>query len=239
MPKIRAPNWNVCLADSRRVIVFDFDKTIFAGDIGFEITRWRLLRSPWRCALGILLLPLYAPLFLHARSLRWGIGFAYWLSTVAAHDDDQHDFFATHGAALRQRLFPQALTALREAQAQDTLVIIATGALPDLVRNLLQPVLEYMPEILGSTTRPFGGGRVLEQHCHRSEKLRMLKEAGLSPPYAIAYSDSLADTPLFTASQRVVLVNANDSQANTLQHRLGRAIERVAWSNASESTEQK
>ena len=226
------------MADSRPAVIVDFDKTIFAGDIGFEITRWRLLRSPWRCALGILLLPLYAPLFLHARSLRWGIGFAYWLSTVAAHDDDQHHFFAAHGMALRQRLFPQALIALREAQAQGTIVIIATGALPDLVRKLLQPVLKCMPEIIGSTTRPFCGGRVLARHCHRSEKLRMLQEAGYSPPYAIAYSDSLADTPLFAAAQRVVLVNANDTQANTLRQRLGRAIERVTWSGASESTEQ-
>jgi hypothetical protein len=87
------------LADSsaRQTIVFDFDQTIFAGDIGFEITHSRILRSPWRCALGLLLLPIYAPLFLHARSLRWGIGIAYWLSTVAARNDDQQVFFAVHG----------------------------------------------------------------------------------------------------------------------------------------------
>jgi phosphatidylglycerophosphatase C len=234
------PNWNVCLADSsaRQTIVFDFDQTIFAGDIGFEITHSRILRSPWRCALGLLLLPIYAPLFLHARSLRWGIGIAYWLSTVAARNDDQQVFFAVHGAALRERLFPQALATLSEAQAQDTVVVIATGAMPDLVRALLQPVLKSMPEVIGSKTRRFCGGLALAQHCHRSEKLRMLEEAGFPPPYAIAYSDSLADTPLFAASQRVVLVNANDTQANTLQQRLGRAIERVTWSRPSESAGQ-
>jgi len=226
------PNWNVCLVDSRAVpvIVFDFDKTIFAGDIGFEITRWRILRSPWRCALGLLLLPIYAPLFLHARSLRWGIGFAYWLSTVAASDDATQAFFAKHGPSLRKRLFPQALRALREAQTQPARVVIATGAMPELVRALLQPVLPRLPEIVGSTTRRFGGGRLLARHCHRSEKLRRLREAGFAPPYAVAYSDSLADTPLFAAAQRVVLVNANDTQANTLQQRLGRPIERVRWS---------
>ncbi|MCC6505333.1 MAG: haloacid dehalogenase-like hydrolase [Aquimonas sp.] len=141
-------------------------------------------------------------------------------------------------AALRERLFPQALATLSEAQAQDTVVVIATGAMPDLVRALLQPVLKSMPEVIGSKTRRFCGGLALAQHCHRSEKLRMLEEAGFPPPYAIAYSDSLADTPLFAASQRVVLVNANDTQANTLQQRLGRAIERVTWSRPSESAGQ-
>jgi phosphatidylglycerophosphatase C len=61
------------------------------------------------------------------------------------------------------------------------------------------------------------------------EKVAMLTDRGYPPRYAVAYSDSPDDVPLFAAADRPVLVNGSDDDVERVARELGRRPEQVTW----------
>jgi phosphatidylglycerophosphatase C len=195
------------------VVVFDFDGTLFDGDLGFEWLRWRLLRSPWRLLLLLLCLPLWAPLFTRRRWVQHGVAACFWIVTLGEPLADPRVFLAARGERLRRRLLAAPMAALIEHRSRGDTVVIATGGLPVLVEGLLAHLPGAAPRVFGSSLLPGRFGVWLRWHLQGGRKLGALRDAGLAPPFARVYTDSLTDLPLLRAALRGVLVSPERRRA--------------------------
>jgi len=208
-------------AESPPVVVFDFDGTLFDGDLGYEWLRWRLLRAPWRLALLMVLLPLWAPLFARKRWLRHGVAVCFGAATLGEPRAHPREFLDRHADRLRGRLLPAPLATLQAHRQRGDTVLIATGAFPPLVEGLLAQLPGGAPPVFGSTLEPGRWAARLRVHLQGGHKLKALAAAGHAARIAMVYTDSLADLPLLRASERGVLVARREDQPR-LQRRLAR-----------------
>jgi len=196
---------------SSKLVVFDFDHTLYDGDSGGHLVKWLLGRRWWRAAMAILASPLLLPLVAFLPTRRYGISGYLWIGTLGLHErndlDKLIDLYVTQDAAqIRARLLPKALAVLqRHRDAGDT-VLVATGAPPELARAILDFVAHQDLPVIGSLSRPFLGGLVTREHCHHENKMRMVRAAGHGE-IEVAYSDSAADLPLLLAARKPVVVN--------------------------------
>lgn len=189
------------------MVVFDFDGTLFDGDLGFEWLRWLLLRSPWRLGLLLLSTPLWLPLLLLPNGFSAMAAYCFWVATLHAPQTDCGEFLDARGAQLRQRLFPQALAALAAHQAAGERVVIATAELPALVQGLLSGLPHDCPPVLGSRFERGRWAMRLRLHLLGARKLDALDAAGYGRHVSLSYTDSLRDTPLILSSDGAVMVN--------------------------------
>ena len=190
-----------------RVVVFDFDGTLFDGDLGFEWLRWLLLRSPWRLALLLLSMPLWLPLLVLPNGFSAVAACCFWIATLGAPHTDCREFLDACGLKLRRRLFPPALAALAAHQAAGERVVIATAELPALVQGLLTDLPHGCPPVLGSRFERGRWALELRLHLLGARKLDALEAAGYGRHVSLSYTDSLRDTPLILSSDAAVLVN--------------------------------
>jgi len=196
---------------SRKLVVFDFDHTLYDGDSGGHLVGWLIRRSAWRSLAAILAAPILLPLVAFLPTRRFGISGFLWIGTLgthARHDlDALIDQYVTHDAAnIRARLLPKALAVLQRHRDAGDDVLVATGAPPELARAILDFVAHQDLPVIGSLSRPFLGGLVTREHCHHENKMRMVRAAGHGP-IEVAYSDSAADRPLLLAARAPVVVN--------------------------------
>ena len=196
---------------SRKLVVFDFDHTLYDGDSGGHLVGWLIRRSAWRSIAAILAAPILLPLVAFLPTRRFGISGFLWIGTLgthARHDlDALIDQYVTHDAAnIRARLLPKALAVLQRHRDAGDDVLVATGAPPELARAILDFVAHQDLPVIGSLSRPFLGGLVTREHCHHENKMRMVRAAGHGP-IEVAYSDSAADLPLLLAARAPVVVN--------------------------------
>jgi phosphatidylglycerophosphatase C len=196
---------------SRKLVVFDFDHTLYDGDSGGHLVGWLIRRSAWRSLAAILAAPILLPLVAFLPTRRFGISGFLWIGTLgthARHDlDALIDQYVTHDAAnIRARLLPKALAVLQRHRDAGDDVLVATGAPPELARAILDFVAHQDLPVIGSLSRPFLGGLVTREHCHHENKMRMVRAAGHGP-IEVAYSDSAADLPLLLAARAPVVVN--------------------------------
>ncbi|UHQ20032.1 haloacid dehalogenase-like hydrolase [Lysobacter sp. KIS68-7] len=196
---------------SGKLVVFDFDHTLYDGDSGSHLVGWLLKRSAWRSVAAILAAPVLLPLVAFLPTRRFGISGFLWIGTLgthARHDlDALIDQYVTDDAAnIRARLLPKALTVLQKHRDAGDEVLVATGAPPELARAILDFVAHQDLPVIGSLSRPFLGGLVTREHCHHDNKMRMVRAAGHGP-IDVAYSDSAADLPLLLAARAPVVVN--------------------------------
>jgi len=196
---------------SRKLVVFDFDHTLYDGDSGGHLVGWLIRRSAWRSIAAILAAPILLPLVAFLPTRRFGISGFLWIATLGTHArndlDTLIDQYVTHDAAnIRARLLPKALAVLQGHRDAGDDVLVATGAPPELARAILDFVAHQDLPVIGSLSRPFLGGLVTREHCHHENKMRMVRAAGHGP-IEVAYSDSAADLPLLLAARAPVVVN--------------------------------
>lgn len=194
-----------------KLVVFDFDHTLYDGDSGQHLVTW-LIRRHWaRKLAAILLAPLLLPMVAWLPTRRRGISGFLWIGSFGLHRRRDLDalidgYVRAHGARIRARLLPVALEVLHRHRMQGDRVVVATGAPPELARAILDFVAHEDLPVIGSLFHPFLGGLVAIEHCHARNKMRMLWDAGYDQ-VAIAYSDSQADLPLLQAAKHPVVVN--------------------------------
>jgi phosphatidylglycerophosphatase C len=194
-----------------RLVVFDFDHTLYDGDSGGHLVMWLLKRS-WLRRIGALLAtPILLPLVAFLPTRRYGISGYLWIGTLGLHErrelDTLIDQYVAHDEArIRARLLPKALAVLQQHRDAGDRVLVATGAPPELARAILDFVAHKDLPVIGSVSRPFLGGLVTRDHCHHENKMRMVRAAGYGP-IDVAYSDSAADLPLLLAARKPVVVN--------------------------------
>ncbi|MUV13698.1 haloacid dehalogenase-like hydrolase [Noviluteimonas gilva] len=194
-----------------RLVVFDFDHTLYDGDSGGHLVMWLLKRSWLRCIGALLATPILLPLVAFLPTRRYGISGYLWIGTLGLHArrelDTLIDQYVAHDEQrIRARLLPKALAVLQQHRDAGDRVLVATGAPPELARAILDFVAHQDLPVIGSVSRPFLGGLVTRDHCHHENKMRMVRAAGYGP-IDVAYSDSAADLPLLLAARAPVVVN--------------------------------
>nr|WP_165967417.1 haloacid dehalogenase-like hydrolase [Luteimonas aestuarii] len=198
-------------APGAKVVVFDFDHTLYDGDSGSHLFAWLIRRSWWRTVLALLAAPLFGPMVAFLPTRRYGISGFVWIGTVGMPrrrtlDDAIDRYVATHTEAMKARLLPVALDVLHAHREAGDDVVIATGAPPELARAILAFVAHESVPVIGTAVGPRFGAIIATRHCHAEEKMRMLRERGYAR-IDIAYSDSSADLPLLKAARAPVVVN--------------------------------
>lgn len=200
------------MPDSGHFIVFDFDHTLYNGDSGSHLFAWLIRRAWWRRLLALLILPVAGPMVAWLPTRRHGISAFVWAGTVGMHRSRDLDalideYVAIHADQIRARLLPDALKVLHLHRARGDIVIVATGAPPELARAILDFVAHDDLPVIGTEVGPRFGGVVATRHCHHEMKMAMIRDAGYTAPIDAAYSDSTADLPLLLSARRPVVVN--------------------------------
>ncbi len=202
--------------DNARLVVFDFDHTLYDGDSGSHLFAWLIKRNPLRLLTALLATPLLGPLVALLPTRRHGISGYVWIATFGLHGAREFNtiidqYVRIHEAEIRTRLLPQALEVFAAHRMAGDKVVVATGAPPELARAILAFVAHQDVTVIGSEVGPRFGAMGATRHCHNEEKMRMLRERGYGD-IAVAYSDSTADLPLLKAAKAPVVVNPKHSR---------------------------
>lgn len=219
---------------SGELVVFDFDHTLYDGDSFTDLLKWRIVRSPWRMLLALLVAPICAPMIAFLPTRRRGISAFVWVGTVGLHrrrdlDDLIDAYVLKNQQEIRARLLPEAFKVFhRHRQAGDT-VIVATGAPPELARAILGFVAHEDVPVIGTLVEPKFGAIGALRHCHHKMKMQMIREAGFTQPIACAYSDSSADLPLLMAADKPVVVNPKAASVGLFQRKLPPGTPILNW----------
>jgi len=216
------------------LVVFDFDGTMFRGDSGYAMVVWMLRRNILRLVVALALSPIAVPLLLSVATRKLGISVFLWIATFASPArGDAEALVARYVEAnvdsLRKRVFPQAVETLDAHRGRGDTVVVATGAADGLARAILRLVDCAEVPVVGSLSKAELGGRVIAQHCHAENKVRMLRAAGFDAPIARAYSDSANDLPLLRAAREPMVVNPNARGAATFRRELGTQVPILDW----------
>lgn len=198
--------------DDAPLVVFDFDHTLYDGDSGSHLFKWLIQRAWWRQLLAVIAAPVAGPMVAFLPTRRAGISVFVWIGTVGLHrrrDMDAliDDYVATHVDAIKARLLPIALEVFRAHREAGDIVVVATGAPPELARAILAFVAHQDVPVVGTLVGPRFGAVAAIRHCHHRMKMTMLRDAGYTQPVAIAYTDSSADLPLLQEAVSPVVVN--------------------------------
>lgn len=208
----------------RPIALFDFDGTLVRGDCVARHLRELVSNGPLRRAAAMAALPVALPLFGWWRSMVLPVSYYSWLGTVGRSEDwliEARQRYLAACTERRERLLIQpALVRLQEHLAQGHRVVVVTGAEVGLASQLWRSLGGPEVEFVGSRLRRCLGGWVAEEHCIGPRKLAVLARAGLSGPFAAAYTDSALDLPLLLASRRPTLVEPAPGTLSRVRQRL-------------------
>lgn len=211
---------------ARPTILFDFDGVLVRGDSAARFLRERIGASWRRRLLALLVAPVALPLL----RTRRGLPYAARLFGAISRLGDRDGAFEAHArdfagrlAADDSRHIADGLDALRHAVAGGARVAIVSGSLDVVVAALLDAKGIRDVTIVASRTGP------RRRHCYGARKIAALAEAGIAPPWQVAYSDSLADLPMLGHAERPVLINADARVARRAAAMLGRDAELMCW----------
>jgi phosphatidylglycerophosphatase C len=232
----RAPSGLAAVMPARPVALFDFDRTIVRADVFKAFSGVLLRRHWWRAAVTLTAAPILGPLWGPASTRLFAASGFLWIGTAGLAPVD---FQRLLRAYVERRFAPDAPGApLAHQQALDAIaahrdagdrVVIVTAAAADLVAAACECLGLTDVEIVGSSLRPWAGGIVTREHCHGSDKVRMLLARGLLPPYEYVYTDSAADLPLLERGRQRYLVNPGVITRLKVASRLGTGGYRILW----------
>jgi phosphatidylglycerophosphatase C len=193
------------------VVLFDLDGVLTRRDTFTTLVTRRLRASPWRLMAAAPALPLLA------LTRRWPEGRAplsrylvrvalFGLSVERA-EQIAVDLGAEFAANI-EWLNPAVIDTARRHIAAGDDVVVVTATEHQLARTLLDALGLTGLRLVASEMRAVRGGVGLRPHNYGRRKLRGLQEHGVSRPWAVLYTDSLADAPVADRVSRVVLVDA-------------------------------
>ena len=119
------------------------------------------------------------------------------------------------------RVYRDGLAALMTHQRSGDRVVIVTGSGCDLATAFCTALGLEDVRVVGSTLRSSAGGWVVDEHCVGARKVAMLTAVGVTPPWAVVYTDSASDLPLLRLAERRCIVNASSRTLRTVRRALG------------------
>jgi phosphatidylglycerophosphatase C len=222
-------------SDTRRVVLFDLDGVLTRRDTFATLVTRRLRVSPWRLAAALPAVPLLA------LAGRWperrGPVSRYLvrvalLGTGPAEARRNGSDLGAEFARTPEWLNSTVIDIARQHIASGDRVVVVTATEEQLARTLLDALDLTQVELVASVVAKARGGSGLRPHNYGRQKLRALLDLGLAPPWALLYTDSLADGPIADEAERVVLVDADAALLLRAQRRFQAPVVTVSGSAA-------
>lgn len=210
-------------------IVFDFDGVLLRGDSFAGYLRWRTRRKRRRVLAALPLLPLL-PLLRHPRTLPWTARLftrALTLGLDRTRFEAEIDAFCDDWLAREGRVIEALVARLRGHVAAGAHVLVVSGTAHYLLESLLRRLCVDGVTALGTQVRFGRYGLYAPRHNYGEAKLATLAEVGVHAPWAISYSDSLADLPILAAARKAVLVEPSAAHERALRAALVDSVELV------------
>ena len=216
-------------APATGTVVFDLDKVLLGGDASTLFLHGRYRQAHGRT----LALLLAAPLLLFGAAVPQLRPIAARVMTRLAvggsPESDVEDVASAYRSALQvkpEAAIADAIACVRKYQQTGERVVVATGCEETLARGFLTAIGLGDLDVVGSLGS-YWPPRV--RRAMGEGKVEMLIERGYPPPWTAAYSDAPADIPLFSGTDRPVLVNADEKAVRKVARTLGRRPETVTW----------
>jgi len=221
------------MSENSPTVVFDFDLTLTNWDTADRFFRWLLRCQGWRWALVFGLAPVLAPLFLIRKTRKFPVGYAVWVATLGLSQEQLQQRVREHAEELFLCPAPvfllEGLERLQSHLKQGHRVVIATGCLEVLAKELLGRAGYGHVPLVGSTLRPFLGGMARHEHCFGPNKIPMLSRRGFAPPWEITYTDHQCDLPVLQLSAERFLVNPTPKAVRLIRHELDCETTILTW----------
>ena len=216
-----------------RTVIFDLDRTLISCDSFAGLLNSLLLRDWWRVGAVIAAAPLLLPLWVAPRTrpaALWGL---LWCATVGLSSEEFEVSLKTHARQLAEdgsKIFVEGIRTLTAHQRSGDRVVIVTGSTCDMASALCAALGLNDIHVVGSTLHAQAGGWVVQDHCIGAHKVAMLAAAGVTPPWAVVYTDSASDLPLLRLAERRCVMNARPAAIEAVQRALGHgSFEILRW----------
>lgn len=210
----------------REVVVFDFDGTLVSRDSVLDFCFRYAARRPHRLLLVVLIAPLAA--LYRSRSVGAAASVLLWALTVGASPRG----FVLALRRYAERVLPgfayeEIFAELSRELAEGRRVVLATGALPSLVRGVLRARRLPRLPVVGSRLRRRYGGFVASTHCVGRVKAQQLAQRLGIHAWDAVYTDSWADRALLRGARHVTLVSPSPALLARVQALGGERLLRV------------
>jgi len=211
-------------SDPSSVVVFDFDGTLVNRDSLFDFSVRYCLKRPARLLLMLALLPV--SLLALLRSTEAALSALFWSMTLGTSVRSLARELRSYARNVLPAFANEAIFAelVRHVHVGDR-VLVATGSLPSLVRELMLARHLRPLSTVGSRLRRKWGGLVLETHCTGRTKLSELERRFDITRWAAVYTNSFADAPLMRGTPSITLVGASRSTVLRTQQLIGPTTE--------------
>lgn len=214
-------------------VVFDFDLTLTNWDTADHFFRWLLKRQPWRLAMVLALAPVLLPLFLLRSTRKWPVRVAVWVATLGRSHEALDVLVTAHVDEVFAGAAPvflhEGLARLQSHIQQGHRVVIATGCLEVLARELLTRAGYGHVPLVGSSLKPRFWGLASNEHCFGPRKISMLASRGFAPPWSVSYTDHQCDLPVLKLSDQRFLVNPKPESVRLIERELACKASILAW----------
>jgi phosphatidylglycerophosphatase C len=210
--------------EERPVVLFDMDGVLVNGD-SFALFMRRVGAVGWRRLTGFVGVLAAAPLAPFPKQRSRAIRLVVRAGLLGLSTEELRRRADAFGKALARepgRVRHDGLAAAREHLACGDRVIVVTASEETLARAYLNELGLGEVELVASQ---------VHKHVHNrgAVKVSQLAARGVSPPWQVAYSDSLTDLPMLRGARRAVLVNASQRTLAKARTSLGDRLVAVMW----------
>jgi phosphatidylglycerophosphatase C len=221
----------------RRVVVFDLDGTLVAGDSFGAFLRHLIDRHRLRRVTALVTAPAWLPALLLEPTRTLAERYLVWLAAVGMDEDSfataARDFAARYAGPAGGRVAAAALARVREHLDAGDRVVVATGCAAPLAQEVCAVIgLTGVEVVSSSLTRSRWGLPVRAVPARGGGKLRALEAAGVRLPVDHVYSDSVSDLPLLRAARTAHVVDPSPRDWPRLTRELGADVDLLHWAGS-------